>query len=266
MDHFDDLSKERMAALLRAVHATKDVKDDNVPSQIEEGLYLGSVGAANNKTLLKSLNITHILTVASSLPPAYPNDFTYKVVDVPDKEDVNIAKFFNDCFGFINEAKRTGGVLVHCFVGRSRSVTIVVAYLMKKHRMGSSEALNLVKSKRSVAAPNSGFIGQLQRYEKFFSELQAENVQLKSRVNVLEVTVDELTKKTSLIIPLQDQLSLLQAQVEAQHKTQLEVNQTELASFRIWNKKITNLITSFVKVFKDHEAQLKEFIGRMMDK
>ncbi|KAI3711883.1 hypothetical protein L1987_70432 [Smallanthus sonchifolius] len=165
MDRFDDLHKERMAALLRAVYATKYVKDDNVPSQIEEGLYLGSVGAANNKTLLKSLNITHILTVASSLPPSYPNDFTYKVVDVPDREEVNIAQFFDDCFGFISEAKRTGGVLVHCFVGRSRSVTIVVAYLMKTHGMRSSEALNLVKSKRSAAAPNSGFMLQLRNYE-----------------------------------------------------------------------------------------------------
>ncbi|KAL8263241.1 hypothetical protein R6Q59_024590 [Mikania micrantha] len=168
MDHSDDLYKERMAALLRAVYATKYVKDDNIPSQIEEGLYLGSVGAANNKTLLKSLNITHILTVASSLPPAYPNDFTYKVVDVPDKEDVILHSSLMNALSLLTEAKIMGGVLVHCFVGRSRSVTIVAAYLMKKHRMGSSEALNLVKSKRSVAAPNSGFMLQLQSYEKCF--------------------------------------------------------------------------------------------------
>ncbi|KAM0031995.1 putative phosphoric monoester hydrolase [Helianthus debilis subsp. tardiflorus] len=132
-----------MDDLLRAIKATKDIKDD-IPSQIEEGLYLGSVEAANNKTLLKSLNITHILTVASSVPPAYPNDFTYKTFD----------------------SKRTGNVLVHCFAGRSRSVTVVVAYLMKTHGMSSYEALNLVKSKRSVAAPNAGFILQLQSYEK----------------------------------------------------------------------------------------------------
>ncbi|KAI3715411.1 hypothetical protein L6452_22393 [Arctium lappa] len=166
MDQFDDLYKVRIAALLRVMYATKYVKDDNVPAQIEEGLYLGSVGAANNKSLLKSLNVTHILTAANSLPPAYPNDFTYKIVDVSDREDVNIAQFFDECFSFINEAKRMGGVLVHCFVGRSRSVTIVVAYLMKKHGMSLLEALNLVKSKRSVAAPNSGFMLQLQNYEK----------------------------------------------------------------------------------------------------
>lgn len=166
MDQSDNLYKERIAALLRVMYATKYVKDDNVPAQIEEGLYLGSIGAANNKTLLKSLNVTHILTVANSLPPAYPNDFTYKVVDVPDREHVDIAQFFEECFNFIEEGKRTGGVLVHCFVGRSRSVTIVIAYLMKKHGMSLSEALNLVKSKRSVAAPNSGFMSQLRNYGK----------------------------------------------------------------------------------------------------
>nr|XP_043623968.1 dual specificity protein phosphatase 1-like [Erigeron canadensis] len=166
MEQCDDLYKERMAALLRAVYATKYVKDDVVPAQIEEGLYLGSVGAANNKTHLKRLNVTHILTVATSLLPAYPTDFTYKVIDVTDKAEADIAQFFDECFTFINEGKRLGGVLVHCFVGRSRSVTIVVAYLMKKHGMSLSEALNLVKSKRSAAAPNSGFMLQLQNFEK----------------------------------------------------------------------------------------------------
>ncbi|PWA38896.1 dual specificity protein phosphatase 1 [Artemisia annua] len=166
MDQSDELHKERMAALLRAVYATKYVKHDNIPAQIEEGLYLGSVGAANNQTLLKSLNVTHVLTVANSIPPAYTNDFTYKIVDVSDREEVNIAQFFDECFNFINEGKQMGGVLVHCFVGRSRSVTVVLAYLMKKHGMSLSEALDLVKSKRSVASPNSGFMLQLQNYEK----------------------------------------------------------------------------------------------------
>ncbi|CAL5337737.1 unnamed protein product [Camellia sinensis] len=134
---------ERVAALWRAMYATRCIRDDSVPCQIEEGLYLGSVGGANNKSGLKSLNV------------------------VPDREDVNIAQYFDECFNFIDEAKRTGGgVLVHCFVGRSRSVTIVVAYLMKKHNMSASEALDLVRSKRPMASPNSGFMLQLQNYEK----------------------------------------------------------------------------------------------------
>lgn len=167
MDWLDEIYRERVAALWRAMYATRCVRDDNVPCQIEEGLYLGSVGAANNKSELKRLNITHILTVANSLPPTHPNDFVYKIINIPDREDVNIENYFDECFTFIDEAKRTGcGVLVHCFVGKSRSVTVVVAYLMKKHGMSLSEALKHVKSKRPIASPNSGFMLQLQNFEK----------------------------------------------------------------------------------------------------
>ena len=42
---------------------------------------MGSVGTAANKNALKSLNVTHILTVAGKLPPAHPGDFVYKIID-----------------------------------------------------------------------------------------------------------------------------------------------------------------------------------------
>ncbi|XP_031126236.1 dual specificity protein phosphatase 1-like isoform X2 [Ipomoea triloba] len=149
--------EQRIAAVRQALCAIKIIKEDNVPCKIEEGLYLGSVGAANDKTRLKSLNITHILTVAHALPPAHPNDFTYKVIAVLDREDVEISQYFDECFTFIEEGKRVGGVLVHCYMGRSRS-------------MGMSEALELVKSKRPLACPNAGFMLLLQNYEKFLIE------------------------------------------------------------------------------------------------
>uniref|UniRef100_A0A2P2JH78 protein-tyrosine-phosphatase n=1 Tax=Rhizophora mucronata TaxID=61149 RepID=A0A2P2JH78_RHIMU len=87
--------------------------------------------------------------------------------EVVDREDTNLKQYFDECFEFIDEAKRqNGGVLVHCFVGRSRSVTIVLAYLMKKHGMSLSQALEHVKSRRPQAGPNAGFISQLQEFEK----------------------------------------------------------------------------------------------------
>ncbi|KAH7522383.1 hypothetical protein FEM48_Zijuj07G0132500 [Ziziphus jujuba var. spinosa] len=167
MEQIDNSIRNQIAALTRVMNVTRWFKEDNVPTKIEEGLFLGSVGAANNKDALKALNITHILTVAKSLGPAYPNDFVYKVVNVMDKEEENLKQYFDECFNFIEEAKRMGGgVLVHCFVGRSRSVTIVVAYMMRKHGMSLSQALDHVKSRRQQASPNAGFISQLEDYEK----------------------------------------------------------------------------------------------------
>ncbi|XP_050131881.1 dual specificity protein phosphatase 1-like isoform X6 [Malus sylvestris] len=121
MDQIDESLKKQIAALLRVIHVTRLSKEDNVPCQIEEGLFLGSIGAANNKEELKNLNITHILTVANSLAPAYPNDFVYKVINVADRVCTDLKQHFDECIEYIDEAKRSGGgVLVHCFVGRSR--------------------------------------------------------------------------------------------------------------------------------------------------
>ncbi|OWM69847.1 dual specificity protein phosphatase 1-like [Punica granatum] len=167
MAHTEDYMRRQIAAILQLRSLTKCIKEDRVPCQIEEGLFLGSVGAANNKDEVKRLNITHILVVAKSIGPAYPTEFVYKVIEVTDKEDVNIRQHFDECCEFINEAKsQGGGVLVHCFMGRSRSVSVVVAYLMKKHGMSLSQAMEHVKSKRPQASPNSGFLSQLQEYEK----------------------------------------------------------------------------------------------------
>lgn len=48
---------------------------------ISQGLFLGSIGTANNKDGLKKVNVTHVLTVAGKLAPPHPGDFVYKTID-----------------------------------------------------------------------------------------------------------------------------------------------------------------------------------------
>lgn len=36
MDQFDEIHRERITALLQAIYATKSIRDDSVPCQIEE--------------------------------------------------------------------------------------------------------------------------------------------------------------------------------------------------------------------------------------
>lgn len=55
---------------------------------------------------------------------------------------------------------------MHCRMGKSRSVTIICAYLIGRVGMSADNALNFLRRKRKGASPNEGFMYQLKKYEK----------------------------------------------------------------------------------------------------
>lgn len=65
-----------------------------------------------------------------------------------------------------NAVKQNNNILVHCMAGVSRSVSIILYYLMKKYHMNFDKALNVVKNKRTIAHPNNSFRLQLKKYHK----------------------------------------------------------------------------------------------------
>ncbi|XP_047494727.1 dual specificity protein phosphatase 3-like [Penaeus chinensis] len=134
------------------------------------GLYIGDLGAAKNKDYLKQVGITHVVNTAQGnkfatvdTDEAYYTDvgikyLGMKLLDVP---TANIAQYFEAGADFIDEALSSGGrVLVHCFMGISRSATIACAFLMLKRRLGAQEALETLRKNRSIY-PNDGFLNQL---------------------------------------------------------------------------------------------------------
>ena len=110
-------------------------------SVIRPGIYLSGADAAADWQNLKSRQISHVLNVGGSriqsiqksggtLKCYHPDKFTYKVVDGLEDNYQNAAKaksVFGECIDFIEQGKRSGGVLVHCRYGVSRSSTMVIA-------------------------------------------------------------------------------------------------------------------------------------------
>lgn len=67
--------------------------------------------------------------------------------------------------------KCTGGALIHCFAGISRSATICIGYLMWKENLSLGAAYSMVERARPCTMPNRGFQSQLQAFESLGSNL-----------------------------------------------------------------------------------------------
>ena len=161
---------------LRLLATRRFAAADRKPALIIPGIYIGSVGAAANRDALRRLGITHVLCAASGLTPDFPDEFQYLSIDLKDRGSARLEEYFAPCFEFIDESLTSvhggadssapGGVLIHCFQGRSRSAAVAVAWLMRSRGMKFLEALELVRAARPIVQPNPGFAAQLLAYER----------------------------------------------------------------------------------------------------
>ena len=62
----------------------------------------------------------------------------------------NIYDHFDSSVDWIAKHMKVTNVLVHCIGGRSRSASIVIAYLIREKGMSSSDALIYLKGIRSI--------------------------------------------------------------------------------------------------------------------
>jgi dual specificity protein phosphatase 1B len=127
-------------------------------------LYIGNAEFAANKDLLTSLGITHIINAAQEIPDYHKGDnrFQYMHLKMDDIPQENSSRFFDVSKKFIDGALQGGGnVLIHCAMGISRSVTILMYYLMTTLGIQADEALAMVRRCRPIANPNPGFMNQL---------------------------------------------------------------------------------------------------------
>lgn len=161
-------SLNKLLLLMRAISTMNILKNDNLPVKILDNVYIGSIGAANNKEELTKLGITHIVTAAGGIKCSFPEDFKYHKLDnLLDSANANIRQFFDDTNKFIKEAVNNfGSVLVHCHAGISRSSTIILAYMIGELGFKLDEALKLCQEKRTKINPNKGFIKQLEEYQE----------------------------------------------------------------------------------------------------
>lgn len=137
------------------------------PTNGTGGIFLGNIEGARDLKLLKKNEITAVLTVAAGTGLRYSQKDipAHKIIPADDIPSYQLNKHFKVATEFLDKHLKTGNVFVHCFAGVSRSVTIVLMYLMQRKEMTLEKAFELVKGKREIVGPNNGFMRQLRSYE-----------------------------------------------------------------------------------------------------
>eukprot|EP01047_Picozoa_sp_COSAG01_P042031 COSAG01_NODE_3647_length_5829_cov_27.360558_4_plen_344_part_00 len=112
---------------------------------------------------------THVLTLwdEGTEPPALnltaESEAPHRtIIRVRDTHDADIRQHFECCSAILAECAAAGGVAyAHCQMGRSRSASVTIAFLMREYQMPLIAAFARVAERRNVSALNYGFWAQL---------------------------------------------------------------------------------------------------------
>ncbi|KAM3592326.1 uncharacterized protein V6R79_016659 [Siganus canaliculatus] len=143
-------------------------------NEVWPNVYIGDEETAKDKYNLKKLGITHILNAAEGTwnnvdtGAGYYSDMdvVYYGVVAEDVTTFNLSQYFYSAARFMEETLRNpqNKLLVHCVMGRSRSATLFLAYLMICQNMTVVDAIEHVKKRRRII-PNWGFLKQLRELD-----------------------------------------------------------------------------------------------------
>lgn len=154
-----------------AYHRRRERQGRNVEDldEVSRGLYVGALDAAEDANVLRKYNISHVVSILSAAgePASNHPGVCYRRFLLEDDEHADITQFFVPTFRFVRHAlnSNNNNVLIHCFMGVSRSVTLACSYLMRTHRWSATVALEHIRQFRFEASPNPGFLQQLQQLE-----------------------------------------------------------------------------------------------------
>ena len=154
-----------LVALQPSAVATLSRMSSASAAEILPRLFVGDKAAAEH---LPYCGVRNVVNATERVPCHHEaRGVNYLRVDVDDNEMAPIHKHFEASNRFINLALAANdGVLVHCHSGISRSVTLVVAYLIAERGFSLDAAIAHVCEARPQARPNPGFMRRLQAYEQ----------------------------------------------------------------------------------------------------
>jgi hypothetical protein len=130
--------------------------------EVIPGLFISSLHAIQ-LDILYQLNISSIISIGCELSQEYSSRFNIlSYPKVLDHSETAILSTLKSAADFISIAiSKSDKILVHCVHGQSRSVAVVIYYLIRCKNFDFDSAYNLVKIKKPDICINPGFLCQL---------------------------------------------------------------------------------------------------------
>ena len=133
----------------------------SAPTHVVDNIYLGSAYNAASYQTLKNRNIKVIMNATTEISDYYPDEFIYLRYKLYDNNKHSIKKYLEKSYDDIkNHQENTpGNIMIHCFMGASRSASIVIYYLMRTQKKEDDtfftfdDAITFLKDKRIVVNP-----------------------------------------------------------------------------------------------------------------
>ena len=142
--------------------------DEDYSEIIKDFLFISGYKTASTLSDLQNLKITNIINCSGDLCENLEfSGIHYLTLNIRDNVSENIECIFYKCINYIDEAKeKNGRILIHCYKGVSRSVSVLISYLIYLYKWTYDKAFDFVQLKRPIANPNIGFYLQLKTFHK----------------------------------------------------------------------------------------------------
>jgi cellulose biosynthesis protein BcsQ len=137
--------------------------------KVRDNLYISDLESAEDQQLLDGNSVTHAINLVWNDKSKLLSSITYFNASLRDNLDCEIIDTWKEVSEFIESSLKTNSsanFLFYCKKGVSRSVSVMIGYMMNKYKITMKDALNIIKIKKTNIDPNLSFLGQLKTYEE----------------------------------------------------------------------------------------------------
>ena len=135
---------------------------------IVDNIYLSDLKSAENLQYIEDNNIKTVIRLSEDRDNKSIYNDSIFFINIELEDNIFAADAMEDVANNIFYAlpKLQSNILIHCNMGQSRSVSVIIYYLIKKYKCTYKNAFEIIKAKKEDINPNRAFEQKLRNVYK----------------------------------------------------------------------------------------------------